>query len=287
VLEEVGVSAKTALVLGAGGVTGVAWELGVLYGLQNAGIELATADLVVGTSAGAMVAAALTSSVPLPELYARQRTTAPNERAARIPPLALVQFLWTALTTRDPVRYAQRRGRTALSATTMSEAERLAELEASLPSHAWPARRVLIAAVDAETGAFTTFDAACGAPLSHAVAASCSDPGVWPPVTIGGRRYIDGGIRSPVNADLAAGCERVVVVAPMRSGFGPSVPLASQVASLEAGGAKVAVIEPDAASRSAIGSNNLDPSRRPAAAEAGLSQASQVAAAVREVWAAG
>lgn len=278
-------SAKTALVLGAGGVTGVAWELGVLFGLENAGIELASAELIVGTSAGSMVAAGLTSAVPLSQLYARQLASNPDERAARVTPLALAQLLWTALTTRDPLRYAQKRGRTALAATTMTEAERLAELEQQLPSKEWPARRLLIAAVDAETGALATLDASCGAPLSHAVAASCSVPGVWPPATIGARRYIDGGIRSPVNADLAAGCERVVIVAPMSRGFGPSVPLASQVDALEAGGAKVVVIAPDAASRSAIGTNNLDPSRRRAAAEAGLAQAPRVAPAVREVWA--
>ena len=169
----------------------------------------------------------------------------------------------------------------------MSEAERLAVLEQRLPSKEWPARRLLIAAVDAQTGAFTTFDASCGAPLSHAVAASCSVPGVWPPVTIGARRYIDGGIRSPVNADLAAGCERVVIVAPMSRGIGPSVPLAPQVDALKMGGAKVVVIAPDAASRSAIGLNNLDPSRRAAAAQAGHAQAPHVVPAVREVWPAG
>ena len=227
-------SAKTALVLGAGGVTGVAWELGILFGLQKAGLELVTADLIVGTSAGSMVAAEVTSGVALSELYARQLRATPNESSVRLTSLAVARFLWSALTTREPLRYAQKRGRTALAAKTMSEAERLAVLEQRLPSKEWPARRLLIAAVDALTGAFTTFDASCGAPLSHAVAASCSVPGVWPPVTIGARRYIDGGIRSPVNADLAAGCERVVIVAPMSRGIGPSVPLAAQVEALKA-----------------------------------------------------
>ena len=75
-------------------------------------------------------------------------------------------------------------------------------------------------AVDARTGQFVVFDAAGEAGLVDAVGASCAVPGVWPPVTIGNRRFVDGGVRSVANADLAAGYQRVVIVAPVTVGAG-------------------------------------------------------------------
>jgi NTE family protein len=116
-----------------------------------------------------------------------------------------------------------------------------------------------------------------------AVGESCAVPGVWPPVTIGDRRYVDGGMRSPVNADLAAGADRVVVVAPMSSAFGPMPRLSAQVAALRAV-ARVAVVAPDGRARAAIGRNVLDPGRRAGSARAGWEQAAAVADEVAAVW---
>ena len=65
-------SQRTALVLGGGGITGIAWEIGVLAGLAEAGVDLSTADLVVGTSAGSVVGAGLRSRTPAAELFAPQ-----------------------------------------------------------------------------------------------------------------------------------------------------------------------------------------------------------------------
>ena len=110
--------------------------------------------------------------------------------------------------------------------------------------------------------------------LVDAVVASCAVPGVWPPATIDGRRYVDGGARSNDNADLASGATRVLVVAPM--GTTPLIPglptLADAVADLQAGGAEVAIVEPDQASVAAIGTSPLDPSTRTPAVEAGRAQ---------------
>jgi NTE family protein len=186
--------------------------------------------------------------------------------------------------TRDPVEFAKKIGAAALEANTGAEEERLAVIASRLFSKDWPERRLLITAINARTGEFKAFDKAAGVPLVQVVAASCAVPGVWPPVTIGSDRFIDGGVRSPVNADLAQGCERVVILAPMSAGFGPVTKLSTQVAALRAAGAKVAAIEPDSASKSAIGTNALDPAKRPAAAQAGHAQAAHAVAAVREVW---
>ncbi|MFL6128740.1 MAG: patatin-like phospholipase family protein, partial [Mycobacteriales bacterium] len=256
-----------ALVLGSGGVTGVAWEIGVLAGLAEAGVDLSGADLLVGTSAGSVVAAQVAGDIPIEEMYGRQLTGAGAEVAAKMGAGPLLRWLVVILTSRDPQRARARIGRMALAARTVPEAERRAFLEARLPVREWPSRRLLVTAVDAATGDFRAFDRDSGVPLVDAVGASCAVPGVWPPVTIGGRRWIDGGARSPANVDLAAGCERVVVLAPLTAGFGPLPSVATQVRALR--GAAVVVVSPDVAARKAIGRNALEPARRAPSARAG------------------
>jgi NTE family protein len=168
----------------------------------------------------------------------------------------------------------------AIHASTVSEAERRQVIASRLPISEWPERDLRITAVDAESGEFVVFDRDSGVSLVDAVGASCAVPGVWPPVTIDGRRYIDGGMRSPANADLAAEYERVVVLAPVVRGGGPMPGAAGQVAGLR----RAALVPPDADSIRAIGRNVLDPARRAAAARAGRAQAEEALTAVAEVW---
>jgi NTE family protein len=273
----------TALVLGGGGVTGIAWEWGMLAGLAEADIDLSTADLVIGTSAGSVVGAQVAAGIPAKERYEAQLSAAGGELTAKLGGLLWAQIAWAVLRSRVPQRARARIGRLALAAKTVPEAERKAVIEARLPVHTWPERRLLITAVEAVTGEFVTFDADGDVSLVDAVAASCAVPGVWPPVTIGDRRYIDGGVRSAANADLAAGHDRVVVLAPITSGFGPLPSVARQAAGLS-DRAQVVVLSPDKAARQAIGRNILDPARRAAAARAGHRQATAVAGSVAAVW---
>jgi NTE family protein len=276
--------AERALVLGGGGITGIAWELGMLAGLAEAGVDLSTADLVVGTSAGSVVGVQVTSGTALEELYAGQLVAGVNEIAARIGTRTLLAYLWALASSRDTKGSGARIGRLALAARTVPEAERRAVIESRLPVREWPDRRLLIAAVDAESGEFTAFDRDSGVALVDAVGASCAVPGVWPPVTIGGRRWIDGGVRSTTNADLAAGCDRVVVLAPVTVGLGAMPSVARQAARLAADGSRVTVASPDRAARRAIGRNVLDPARRAASARAGRAQAASAATAIAAVW---
>ena len=271
-----------ALVLGGGGVTGVAWEIGVLAGLADAGVDLSAADLVVGTSAGSVVAAQFANGLPIEDMYARQLAGPGAEVAARMGTGAMLRWLAALVTTRDPRKARVRIGRMALAARTMSEAERRAVIEARLPVRDWPERRLLITAVDAVSGEFRAFDRDSGVSIVDAIGASCAVPGVWPPVTIGGRRWIDGGARSAANVDLAAGCAHVVVLAPLAGGIGPAPSVGRQVRALR--GAAVAVVSPDAAAKEAIGRNALDPARRGPAARAGRDQAARAAAAVAAAW---
>ncbi|HEX5495342.1 MAG TPA: patatin-like phospholipase family protein [Mycobacteriales bacterium] len=275
-----------ALVLGGGGVTGVAWEMGLIAGLAEAGVTLSDADLVVGTSAGSVVGAQVAGGVDPAEMYAGQLAPATGaQRTERISPLLLARYALAMLAARgDQQRYLRRVGRIARTARTVSEAERRTVIEARLPVRDWPADRHLrLCAVDARTGEFTTFDRDSGVPLVDAVGASCAVPGVWPPVTVNGRQWIDGGMRSTANVDVAAGSERVVVLAPIPAGIGRNTSVAAQMGRLPAG-TRVTAVSPDRAAAAAIGRNVLDPARRPGAARAGYAQAEAVAGAVAGVW---
>ncbi|MFI6323385.1 patatin-like phospholipase family protein [Nonomuraea sp. NPDC050556] len=267
-----------ALVLGGGGVAGIAWLTGLLAGLSDAGQDVTGADVIVGTSAGSTVAAQLGSGLSLEELFARQ--VDPALQAAEImAEVDLASFgaqagaLLQGASGFADIR--RRLGGFALAADTVSEPERRAVIESRLPSHEWPARALKIVAVDAESGEPRVFDNASGVSLVDAVTASCAVPGVWPPVTIDGRRYVDGGVRDGNNADLAAGARRVLVISPMPTDAAllpTEKPLADAVADLRASGAEVAIVEPDAASLATFGTNPLDPSTRLPAAEAGRAQ---------------
>ncbi|MFK0012867.1 patatin-like phospholipase family protein [Streptomyces sp. NPDC091027] len=276
----------TALVLGGGGLTGIGWECGILHGLARAGVDLTTADLVVGTSAGSVVGAQLTSGLlTAQELYERQLGDASGETVARLGAGTLARFALAMARSRgDAAAYRRRVGAMALAADTGAEAERRKVLAARLVSHDWPGRRLVVTAVDALTGELEAFDRESGSGLVDAVSASCAVPGVWPPVTVGGRRFVDGGIRSATNADLAAGHERVVVIAPITLGSRLVPSPAAQTARLRAAGAKVLLITPSAAARKAFGRNVLDPARRDPAARAGLEQAAGHVAEAAAVW---
>ena len=271
--------------LGGGGITGIAWEIGILAGLAERGIDLTDADLVIGTSAGSVVGVDVRSGTPLAELYSAQtRPWAASEIYAKMSLSLLARYVWAMTFTRKPMTARARIGALALRARTESEGARRRVIESRLPVLEWPQGSLKITAIDAASGEFTVFDSASGVRLLDAVGASCAVPGIWPPVTIDGKRYMDGGMRSAANADLAAGYAQVVVIAPLTQGFGVLESVARQAGRLTAGGARVAVVKPDKAALKAIGRNVLDPARRPAAARAGYAQAAAEADAVKAVW---
>ena len=274
---------RRGLVLGGGGVTGIAWETGLLMGLKEAGVDLTSADVVVGTSAGSVVGAQVTSGSSLEELYAVQVREAAGEIAARMGVGAMARFVIAATWPGDPRAGRARIGRAAMRARTVPEAQRREVISRRLPSTTWPQRTLLITAVDAETGELRVFDGSGDVPLLDAVAASCAVPLVWPPITIAGRRYVDGGVRSAANADLAKDCDRVVVLAPVEFAIRRGQRIGAQLESLGPNVTSI-VVTPDSAARKAIGPNSLDPSHRAGSARAGRAQAASVAAAVAAAW---
>jgi NTE family protein len=272
------VAAERALVLGGGGLAGIAWMTGLLHGLAEAGQDVTGAELVIGTSAGSTVGAQLASGLPLSELYARQTDPALQSRELT-PEIDFAKFgeemggfLATASTPEEMLRAA---GGFALDAATIPEADRRAVIAGRLPSYSWPSSWTLqVTAVDCENGDLAVFGRDSGVALVDAVAASCAVPGVWPPATIGGRRYMDGGTRSMDNADLAAGAAQIVVVSPfgMDSEVPSPMPLRDVVERLSESGSQVTVISPDEGSAATFGTNPLDPATRGPAAKAGYAQ---------------
>jgi NTE family protein len=179
---------STALVLGGGGITGIAWEIGLLAGLAEAGTDLSGADLVVGTSAGSVVGAQITTGSDLEALYERQLEPPTGEKSARVSRANVARFAWAMLRSRGrDVQFRRRLGALALAAErtgmTPSEQQRLDIIGGRLRGAEWPERKLVITAVDAHTGEFRTFDRDSGVPLLHAVAASCAVPGVYPPAS--------------------------------------------------------------------------------------------------------
>ncbi|MEU6579151.1 patatin-like phospholipase family protein [Nocardia sp. NPDC046763] len=275
---------ERALVLGGGGVAGISWATGILAGLADAGADVTGADLLLGTSAGSNVAAQVGSGVELAELVRRQVDPAVQSREI-VPSMEKFAGLWETLAAIieelqvDSVERRQRIGALALRAESVPEPERRAVIETRLPVHEWSDRDVRITAVNAETGELRIFDKDSGVALVDAVTASSAVPMVWPCATVDGARYTDGGVRTSVNADLATGYARVLVIAPM-----PDAELEAQVAGLVAAGARVEVIAPDEAATAAFGLNPLDTATRVPSLEAGRAQGKADADRVLALW---
>ncbi|MFE5009406.1 patatin-like phospholipase family protein [Streptomyces sp. NPDC056696] len=277
--------AGRALVLGGGGLSGIGWISGILHGLAEAGADLWDADTVIGTSAGSVVGAQLTSGRLTPaELYERQLAAPVGEIAGHLGAAATLRHARAALSSRTPEDFGRKVGHIALAADTPDEATRRAVIAGRLVSHSWPERPFLVTAVRATTGEFRVLDRGSGVGLVDAVAASCAVPGVWPPVTFEDGRWIDGGVRSPANAHLAEGHDRIVIIAPIATGGGTLESARAQAERLTAGGARVTLITPNRTTRKAMGHNSLDPAHRAPSARAGREQAPAHAAAVAETW---
>lgn len=269
---------KRALVLGGGGVAGIAWETGVLRGIADEAPEAAelllASDVLVGTSAGSAVSAQIGSGLGLDELFARQVA----DTSAEVDPGVgddLNELFLAAITERNTSteQKLQRIGEVALAAQTVPIAVRRKIIAARLPSHEWPDRDLRITAIDIATGRLTVFDRTCGVELIDAVAASCAVPGAWPAVTIDGCRYMDGGVRSTVNLDVAADCAAAVVLVPTGGGVDGEI---------AAFGGPVCALLADATALQAFGANPLDPACRIPSAHAGREQGRRHAAAVAE-----
>jgi NTE family protein len=287
-----------ALVLGGGGPVGRAWQTGLAIGLQGRGIDLGGADLIIGTSAGALVGALLALKEDLAAAAPHLETqVAPPPSAAALASLAtLIAAMAAAAASPDPDAARAEIGRTAVAAPTFSEQDSLARtMFVPLAGRSWP-RNFRATAVNTLTCAFTLWDQSCPTPLARAVASSSALPGVYPPITIGEERYMDGGVRSMLNADLAAGHGIVVVV----SCYALTLPddvsntdaaalnaaLRAELAVLRDSGSTVELVTPseELLALTSGGTRMLDPALTHGAYLAGMRQAKGLADRIGTAW---
>ncbi len=281
-------SSTRALVLGGGGVTGIAWEVGVLTGVVEAGVALYKADTIIGTSAGSFVGAALASSDNLKKLFAAQFEPNDFEIPATVSErLAAAWYNAFVIGGSDPQRVGAAFGAIAKEHPALvSVAQSRSAVEARLVTREWP-QTLRVTARDADTGQLHVFDRTSGIALIDAVSASGAVPGISPRVSINGRAWIDAGMVSSTNAHLADDYARVVILAPLPTGYGLIPGVAEDVAAMSAS-ATVFLVTPDAQSGAEIGpelgSNIYDPTRRSAVALAGQAQGRSIAAAIQTMW---
>ncbi|ATQ43970.1 patatin-like phospholipase family protein [Caulobacter mirabilis] len=280
-----------ALVLGGGGPVGIAWETGLVAGLADAGVAVHHADFILGTSAGSVVGSQLavgrTPAEVLDGEFAYAEKAKEAEAGRQGPPPDL-SFLMDVLSRRTPGQAMPQAlmaelGAKALAAETVSEAVFLSGFP--IPEAPWP-ERFACTAIDAETGEFLLWNKDTAAPLRLAVPSSCAVPTIFPPVTIDGRRYIDGGMRSGTNADMARDHGKVVIVAvvpPMMAAI-MQPGLDREMAVIRDHGGEALLITPDAACGAAFGGNLMDNGNREAIARAGFAQGRAEAARVGAFW---
>ncbi|MEU8034568.1 patatin-like phospholipase family protein [Streptomyces sp. NPDC049099] len=265
-----------ALVLGPGGRLGAAWTAGLTAGLRSFGVDLGEADLIVGTSAGAIVGAVIaTGQDPARLATVPVRRSANASSAPYRPDPAATGAVFAVLGDPglDPADARRRVGRIALETVDAeAESQLIAQRAALIAADSWPRRPLLIPAVDAESGEPIVWDAAAGVPLVRAVAASSAFPGIEPPVAVDGRRYLDGALRAGTNTDLARDARTMVVVDP----------LAHRHPHPTADGAHI--LAPDPAAVRLLDAEQSDPEAWKAAYRAGGAQAGAAAEALRAHW---
>jgi len=287
-----------ALVLGGGGPVGIAWEAGLAAGLEAEGVDLGRADLVLGTSAGAFVGAQLASGRGARSLYEAQITLGEKDaadRAAGQPASAermpkpdltpLIGLFMKPLADGETAEDRRREmGALALRTETIGEDAFIEGFGRTLNGMAWP-DSFACTTVDALTGGFRLWDKTSGVPIERAVASSCSVPGIFPPITIDGRRYVDGGIRSATNIDEVKGARRIVAIAVVgRLGREMQMPrIEAELAELKPEG-EALLITPDEASQDVFGMNLMEATDRGGIARAGYAQGRREAERIAALW---
>jgi NTE family protein len=284
-------SGRVGLVLGGGGIVGVAWEIGVLAGLADVlGWDPAGAPTIVGTSAGSIIGTNLRHGRTLDELVAEQRQGGVRLAGAGSPadPDAAMDVFrrWAGADVMDEAT-ARQVGELAGRAVDTDEAVMVEAFRGALPSEAWPEGDLRVVGVAVGSGRRAVWTAASGVELVRAVAASCAVPGLFPPITVDDDRYLDGGLWSGSNADVLVddGLEQAMFVGPMGAGttglarFSARAVERERVA-LASAGTTLEVLEPG--ERFAAASMQLmDPARREEALEIGLAEGAEAAARLR------
>ncbi|AGZ26048.1 MULTISPECIES: patatin-like phospholipase family protein [Staphylococcus] len=251
---------ERALVLGGGGITGIAWESGVLAALIENGMKISQIDKIFGTSAGAFVGAVLSNNQDMKSYYHYlNENKDPNEQTKLKKEVyemwrqayiqggnnqeSIGRLLGEMIDQVQPV---------------ISMKERKKAIAKRLNDSKWTSQLV-ITAINARTGQLETINQQIGMDLIDSVAASEAVPGLWPHVTMNGKDYIDGGMVSSTNACLAKDFKQILIIAPLTQKIGKLPNVFDDEITLS-NTSDVYTITPDEFSKSIIGDNIYDAS---------------------------
>ncbi len=273
---------KRALVLGGGGVVGVAWESGLLAGLEEVGVSPEAFDVLVGTSAGAIVGSQWLSKQPLAS-PASDAGAGSGAGARLIDPARIDQAvlgkifgLWGQIELPSPT-LASEIGRLARGLHRDAEASWVETTARTTGADSWPERRFLVCVVETESGERRVFERDSGVDIVRAIAASSAVPGIFPSIEIDGALYMDGQVHSSTNADVLLGSPALEVMIAMPTneynardlGRHARRAVEAETKQLEAAGFRVSMQTPSESEASAMGAHLMDPRGVTPAYEAG------------------
>lgn len=267
---------KRALVLGGGGLIGVAWESGISAGLIAQGADLRSCDAFVGTSAGAITCARLAAGLLPFEPGARvEGAEGANVDPSRIDMAALGKAFnrWSKIE-RATIADKREIGAVARGLYRDTEASWVQGISAVAGApKAWPDKPFFISAVDTESGERVVFDRTQGVELGRAIAASSSVPGIFASVEIDGRLFMDGQVHSSTHADIllthpgAQKPQEVLILMPTNSRTAPGIgghaerEVAAEIEALKMAGVIVRFVTPTSEHADRMGKNLMDPSK--------------------------
>ena len=275
-----------AVVLGGGGSLAIGWELGYLYALENEGIDIRNADLVIGTSGGAQAATGITSTKSWEEIFNEQIEPKSNEEPPQQNMEAVVaKYSEIAQKSHSPEEWIENYSEFALQKNKFDESEHINRLKHRIKVTSWP-QNLMITAIDAQASKRAVFTKDSNVDIYRPMASSGSLPGVWPATTIDGKKYYDGGCHSMENADLAKGAHKVLILATNLPIVTP-YKINDAIAELQNSGANVKLITPseDVLQKlNELGGNTVDTAIRPEMARLGQQQGERDAQMIKEFW---
>jgi NTE family protein len=278
-----------ALVLGGGGEYFIAWLIGFAHGLGAAGVPYQLADMIVGTSAGAVVGCALAADhLGLLRGDMEFFGTFPRLLTSLVPTGASnpsqIRAREICEATHDAsIASIQSIGRGAMAARNPSVIELQLMIDVLSLDRSWPNSKLYVTTTDCYTGERLVLSQASQIPISHAACASVSLPGVFGPTWIGDRLCMDGAMSgTSTHVDLVAGAKRALVVALTDVGQRFShIPndIEQELKNVEAAGTKTLLIAADPGKV-----HLLSPAEIESALKAGHDRAVREADRIKAFW---
>jgi NTE family protein len=280
---------ERTVVFDAGGVAGMAWTTGLVYGLKHEECDISKAEVLIGSSLSALLAAQIHSGIALDKLFSMQA-------------LASTPHSWQSVTSIESYRILELWSQLIASDTNSSQ-ENI--LDILLKKHTtftplawkkiisehifmldWSERALQVVATDCESGQLVIFDKLSGVSLLDAIAASSATPGLVDPIKIDGRYYTDGGLHSAKSIAFAAGAQKIIIISPMGTAGWPinNKHYFMQVEKLKESGSDVMFITPDYPSRIEFEDNPFLIQTRAHTAEAGFIQGRKLPEDIKSFW---